>query len=209
MIVEITGNHACFTRPELKMERVSYDFITPASARSIIQSIYWKPEIAIVIDKIEIINPIQRQAIFRNEISSMQSARMAPIIVDTKTQRQQRMSVVLTDVKYRIHFHISLTDKEQESPTNNLGKHYEIMTRRLEKGQQYSQPYLGLREFVTNEVRLITNIADEPPAANINNDCGYMFYDFDYNKSHRNTPIYYHAVINNGVVDLTTAYKTK
>ena len=209
MIVEITGSHACFTRPELKMERVSYDFITPASARSIIQSIYWKPEIAIVIDKIEIINPIQRQAIFRNEISNMQSARMAPIIVDTKTQRQQRMSVVLTDVKYRIHFHISLTDKEQESPTNNLGKHYEIMTRRLEKGQQYSQPYLGLREFVTNEVRLITNIADEPPAANINNDCGYMFYDFDYTKSHRIAPIYYHAVINNGIVDLTTAYKTK
>lgn len=205
MIVEVSGEYACFSRPELRMERVSYDAITPAAARAILEAVYWKPEMKYIIDYIEILNPVKRQQIFRNEIADVQSSRMSPIIADDVAgkRRAQRMSILLRDVKYRIHFRIVLTDKEKESPTNHVGKHYEIISRRINNGQHHSQPYFGIREYIVDELRVIENIADEQKPIDINNDCGFVFYDFTYNRGNRLEPIYYHCVIRNGVIDLT------
>lgn len=161
--IRVRGEYALFTRPEMKVERVSYDVITPSAARGIIEAIYWKPAICWKIDKIHVLNEIQFTNIRRNEVSEKISTREAerrmrgatePFFLDATKYRQQRASMVLKNVDYIIEAHFELTDKA--GPDDTEEKHYNIVVRRLRKGQYHHTPYLGTREFPA-KVELIEN----------------------------------------------------
>ena len=152
--IEVWGDRALFTRPELSVERVSYDVITPSAARGLIESIYWHPGLRYSIEKIHILNPIRFTNVRRNEVKSkaLASSMKSAIVnggqlpcINTKEDIQQRASLILTDVHYVIEAHFDLTDKA--SPEDNPGKFKDIIRRRLERGQCYSAPYFGTREF--------------------------------------------------------------
>ncbi|MCI5140767.1 MAG: type I-C CRISPR-associated protein Cas5, partial [Candidatus Electrothrix sp. ATG1] len=149
----VWGKYACFTRPEMKVERVSYDIMTPSAARGIIEAIYWKPEIRWIIDRIHVLNEIRFENIRRNEVASklpmtniskaMKDC-VSPIQISIEDARQQRASLVLRDVHYVIEAHFELTDKDKEGEP---GKHLGMFERRAKKGQCFHRPYLGCREF--------------------------------------------------------------
>ncbi len=148
--IRVWGEYALFTRPEMKVERVSYDVITPSAARGIIEAVYWKPAIRWKIDKIHVLNEIQFTNIRRNEVSEKISTREAerrmkgatdPFLLDVTKQRQQRASMILKDVDYLIEAHFDLTDKT--GPDDTEEKHYNIAVRRLRKGQHYQRPIPG------------------------------------------------------------------
>ena len=204
--VEIWGDYACFSRPELKVERVSYDIITPSAARGILEAVFWKPAIRYVIDEIAVCAPISFDNIRRNEISSKVSSSGTPIVASE--DRAQRAALVLRNVRYVITAHFEMTDKA--GPGDNEGKFTDIIRRRLEKGQQFHQPYLGTREFAAN-VRLITEDKELPHAINETRNLGLMFYDMEYiyetDKQGEQAvkefiPKYFMAEIVNGIVDL-------
>ncbi len=203
--MEVWGPLACFTRPEMHTERVSYDVITPSAARGILESIYWHPGLCYVIDRIYVLNPIRFTNIRRNEVSSkilagdiMSMARggKAPHIYTADTI-QQRAAMMLSDVHYVIEAHFDMTDKA--GPEDNPGKFQDIIKRRLEKGSCYSQPYLGTREC-TAHVSLwkggsIDTIEDTQ-------DLGWMLYDMDYSDPEHIQPMFFRAKMNHGVIDL-------
>lgn len=204
--VEVWGDYACFSRPELKVERVSYDIITPSAARGILEAVFWKPAIRYVIDEIAVCAPIKFDNIRRNEISSKVSSAGTPIVASE--DRAQRAALVLRDVRYVITAHFKITDRA--GADDNEGKFTDIIRRRLENGQHFHQPYLGTREFAAN-VRLVTR--DEPPTPPIveSRSLGLMFYDMDYiyetNKQGEQAikefkPSYFIAEMVNGIVDL-------
>ena len=146
--LQVSGDHACFTRPEMKVERVSYDVMTPSAARGILEAIHWKPAIRWVIDKIHVLKPIRFQSIRRNEVGSKVAGRKDQdgdeprqprglhLLVDE--DRQQRASTVLADVAYVIEAHFELTDKA--GPDDNEGKHLDMFNRRAARGQCFHQP---------------------------------------------------------------------
>jgi CRISPR-associated protein Cas5d len=161
--IRVRGKYALFTRPEMKVERVSYDVITPSAARGLIEAIYWKPAIRWVIDKIHVLNEIEFTNVRRNEVSEKISTREAErrmngatdsFFMDATDKRQQRAAMVLKDVDYIIEAHFDLTD--EAGPEDTVEKHYNIALRRLRKGQHYHAPYLGTREFPAR-VELIEN----------------------------------------------------
>ena len=145
--VLISGDRACFTRPEMKTERVSYDVITPSAARGILEAVYWKPAIAWKIDSIQVVNEIRFDTFRRNELASKlsyQNAKAAysknvPVYVDVMADRQQRATMYLKDVAYIVTAHFEMTARAGESDTPE--KHYNIALRRLRKGQCFNQPY--------------------------------------------------------------------
>lgn len=205
--LEVWGDYALFTRPEMKVERVSYDVITPSAARGIIESIYWKPAITWRIDKIHVYHPIEFMNIRRNEVSSKLSARSVdsvikgaakPLYINTNADRQQRASMILKNVRYLIEAHFELTDKAGE--TDTIEKHYNIALRRLRKGQCYQHPYLGCREFPAN-FRLVE---DAVPQSNLSEetDLGYMLYDMDFADLENIKPMFFRAVMRKGIIDL-------
>ncbi len=183
--LKIWGEYACFTRPEMKVERVSYDCITPSAARGILEAIYWKPSIRWVIDKIHILNPIRFMNIRRNELGSkIPKSNITSAMKCNKTQletfieddRQQRAAMILRDVAYIIEAHFEYTSDED----NNDGKHLDMFNRRARSGQCFHQPYLGCREFPAS-FRLIE--PDEPvPASYLTGerDFGFMLHDIDF-----------------------------
>ncbi|MDR3136341.1 MAG: type I-C CRISPR-associated protein Cas5c [Coriobacteriales bacterium] len=211
--VLISGGYACFTRLELKVERVSYDVITPGAARGILEAVFWKPAIRYVIDEIAVCKPIRFENIRRNEVSSKASARV-PYIA-TSEDRTQRMAMVLRDVQYIITAHFEpVSDKcnlnggDRDTLPNgsfNHGKFAEIIRRRLQKGQCFHHPYLGTREFPA-DVKLIEESDELPVSINESRSLGLMPYDTDYEKDEgniiRQTPIYFRAEIKNGIIDL-------
>ncbi|MGO0060385.1 type I-C CRISPR-associated protein Cas5c [Brevibacillus fluminis] len=142
----VWGEYACFTRPEMKVERVSYDVITPSSARGILEAIHWKPAIRWVIDRIHVVSPIRFENIRRNEVESKASPRKKAIYITE--ERQQRASLVLKNVEYIIEAHFEMTGKggAEETPE----KHYNIFLRRARQGQCFHRPYFGCREFQVN-----------------------------------------------------------
>ena len=151
--IEVWGDYACFTRPEMKVERVSYDVMTPSAARGLVEAIYWHPGLAWRIDRIYVLKPIQFTNIRRNEVKSKISAQnvrsvmngaQKPLYISTSEDIQQRAAMVLKDVRYVIEAHFTLTDKANE--TDNAGKFQDIIKRRLVRGQCYHQPYFGCRE---------------------------------------------------------------
>lgn len=224
--LEIWGDYACFTRPEMKVERVSYDIITPSSARAIFESILWKPAIRWHITKIELINPIKWANIRRNEVSEICSLPSKQLIegkdktkiyIDSNDKRQQRAALVLKDVKYRIHGYfdfipqserhngeIVYADEYEQKLNKRLdeteAKYAAMFERRAKKGQCFNQPYLGCREF-TCFFRYIDESDSKNEAIKLTKDLGWMLYDMDYSDRKRPTPCFFHAMLENGVVN--------
>lgn len=203
--VLISGDRACFTRPEMKTERVSYDVITPSAARGILEAVYWKPAIAWKIDSIQVVNEIRFDTFRRNELASKlsyQNAKAAytknvPVYVDVMADRQQRATMYLKDVAYIVTAHFEMTARAGESDTPE--KHYNIALRRLRKGQCFNQPYLGCREFPAT-VSLVEDGSVESYYQDIDRyDLGFMLYDIDFKNSM--DPMFYRAVMKNGVID--------
>lgn len=204
-ILEISGEFACFTRPELKVERVSYPVITPSAARNILMAILWKPAIRWRVYKIEVLKPIQWVNIRRNEVGNKMSDRSQSLYIEDN--RQQRASMLLKDVAYRIYADFEMTDEASES--DNHTKFVEMFKRRASKGQYFHQPYLGCREFPCH-FRLLETADEGLPRENITQDFGFMLYDMDYSQSdprdsNRAEPMFYHCKAVNGVIDVPPA----
>lgn len=212
--LEVWGDYALITRPEMKVERVSYDVITPSAARGIIEGIYWKPAVKWCIDKIHVYSPIEFTNIRRNEVSSKISASAVysvmngsskPLYINTNTDRQQRASMVLKNVHYIIEAHFELTDKVGETDTKE--KHYNIAIRRMRNGQCYHTPYFGCREFPAH-FRLIEGDLPESSLKG-ERDLGYMLYDMDFTDPEDIKPIFFRAVMRDGVIDLSNCEVVK
>lgn len=207
----IRGEYACWTRPEMKAERVSYDVMTPSGARGILEAIYWKPQIRWVIDKIHVFKPIRFTNIRRNEVASklptatvktvMKGGRQ-PVALYAEDDRQQRASLVLKDVCYGIEAHFDVLDPlEQNGQINRdpAGKHLDIFNRRLQKGQCFHRPYLGTREFAA-DFAPVNQWPEYPPELNGERDLGFMLYDIDFGNNM--TPRFFRARMVNGVIDV-------
>ena len=205
VLMEVWGLTACFTRPEMKTERVSYDVPTPSAARGMIESIYYHPGLKWTIDRIWVLNPIQFMNLRRNEVSSkisasnvMQEANGGKQSCIVTTQDiQQRATMMLKDVRYVIEAHFDMTDKANAS--DNPGKFQDIVKRRLRKGACYAAPYLGTREC-TAHFRLWDGGAIEGIAET--RDLGYMLYDMDYSDPEHIQPMFFRAKMEHGCIDL-------
>jgi CRISPR-associated protein Cas5d len=203
--VEIWGEYACFSRPELKVERVSYELITPSAARGIIEAVCWKPAIRWVIDEIQVCNPIKFENIRRNEVNSKASPGKSGIAASD--DRAQRASMILKNVRYVVTAHFEMTNKAMER--DNAGKFTEMVKRRLRNGQYFHKPCLGTREFPA-EVRLIETDEDAPQPIPESRSLGLMLYDIDFVKDKNGVvtsfnPTYFMAELKNGVIDLRNA----
>ena len=183
--LEVSGDFACFTRPEMKVERVSYDVMTPSAARSVFEAILWKPAIRWEVKCIEVLKPIRWISVRRNEVASKVSVRNAQTAMGTgkgnlalyvEEDRQQRAGLLLRDVAYRIHAELVPVGDDARS---NPAKYREMFQRRAEKGQCVNQPYLGCREFAAR-FRLVDQPADEAPAIDETRDLGWMLFDMDF-----------------------------
>lgn len=205
--VEVWGEYACFSRPEFKVERVSYDIMTPSAARGILESIFWHPGMRWKIDKIHVLAPIQFTNIRRNEVSAKVSARNvqaaaksgAPLYIDTSEHIQQRATMALKNVRYIIHAHFDMTDKA--APGDNHGKFQDIIKRRVAKGQYHSMPYFGTREFAA----FFAPVGEIPPCHESlrgERDLGYMLYDMDYSAPDNIRPMFFRAVLKDGILNL-------
>lgn len=210
--MEVWGDFACFSRIELKIERVSYDVPTPSAARGIIESIYYHPGLKWHIDKIYVMNPIRFTSIRRNEVKSKISASKimkeangkGASYIDRNKDIEQRATMMLRDVHYVIEAHFEMTDQANES--DNPGKFQDIIKRRLRKGQAYSQPYCGTREC-TAHFGLWEG--GEIPTISETRDLGYMLYDLDFSDPNDIQPMFFHAKLENGVLDLTNCEVVK
>ena len=207
--LEVWGEYGLFSRSELKVERVSYDVITPSAARGIMESIFWHPGLRYVIDKIYVLSNIQYANIRRNEVKSkilsskvknaMQSGRIDDLYINTKEDIVQRAALVLKNPHYVIESHFDMTDKANAS--DNPGKFQDIIKRRISKGQCFHTPYFGCREFPV-KYRLydfddVPTVYDEEVK-----DLGLMLYDFDYRNPNEITPMFFRAKLEKGVLDL-------
>lgn len=206
--LEISGELACFTRPEMKVERVSYDVITPSAARAIFEAVFWKPAIHWRITRIEVLNPIRWVSIRRNEISAVISSSMVKKAMRTgkgtlglyvEEGRQQRAGLLLRDVRYRIY--ADLVFDQTKDSTSQYNKYTAIFQRRVNKGKCFNQPYLGCREFSCH-FRLVTDIEQEPEPIKETYPLGWMLYDLDYSNPESPAPRFFNAQINAGVVDV-------
>ena len=203
--LRVWGEYALFTRPEMKVERVSYDVITPSAARGILEAIHWKPAIRWVIDKIHVLRPIKFDNLRRNEVSSkipkpnpatvMREKKSLYFLVDEGKNRQQRASTLLRDVEYIIEAHFELTDKA--GPDDNTGKHLDIFNRRAAKGQFFHQPCLGCREFPASFEPVSGDIPKSHYAGQFK-DLGYMLLDIDFEDNM--TPLFFRANMENGII---------
>lgn len=205
--LRVSGDYACFTRPEMKSERVSYDVPTPSALRGILEAIHWKPAISWQVDAVHIMRPVTFTNIRRNELGGKIPTRNineamkngGPLSVFIEDDRQQRASLILRDVEYYVEAHFTLTDNA--GPDDTPGKHLDIFNRRLAKGQVYHRPCLGCREFpaVVEPAESIPQpqIADSPEG---NRDLGWMLYDLDYRNNH--SPMFFRAKLDKGVVHI-------
>lgn len=203
--MEVWGRYACFSRPELHVERCSYDVPTPSAARGMVEAVYWHRGLVWHIDKIHVLAPIRFANIRRNEANSkipyravqkfMHSGGPTPRIV-TSQDIAQRAAMVLQDVHYVIEAHFDMTDRAASG--DNPGKFQDIITRRLEKGQCYHTPYLGCREFPAYFRRWP---GGPIPAIEESRDFGLMLYDMDYTDPADITPLFFRAKLENGVLN--------
>ncbi|MFC4304890.1 type I-C CRISPR-associated protein Cas5c [Cohnella boryungensis] len=209
--LHVWGDYACFTRPEMKVERVSYDVITPSAARGILDAIHWKPAIRWVVDRIQVLNEIRFENIRRNEIENKiavsaiknamagKSAVLEQVITE---ERQQRATLMLKNPAYIIHAHFEMTAAAgaEDSPE----KHYNIFLRRARQGQCFHRPYLGCREFAA-QFALIEDGQDSPIqsehyADSGEKDLGWMLHDIDF--SDGMTPRFFRASMRNGFIEV-------
>lgn len=229
--LHVWGDYACFTRPELKAERMSYEVMTPSAARGILSAIYWKPEFRWIIDRIQVLKPIQFTQIRRNELSSKMVLPSAEVMGGTKDaflgvfiedNRQQRASTILKDVAYVIDAHIDIM--EEIEGVCSVAKHLEMFKRRAEKGQCFHSPCLGNREFPAM-FSLIRSEAERPccelPEDQLNRSFGLMLHDIVYTDDKRGniicghtgkkqtaTPRFFFAQLKNGVLYVPPLSKT-
>ena len=207
--VKVWGDYALFSRPEMKVERCSYDVMTPSAARGILEAIYWHPGMKWIIDKIYIKNPIRFTSVRRNEVKSKISVSNVlqayngadkSLYINTKNDIVQRASLILCDVCYVIEAHFIMTEKANE--TDNPGKFKDIIMRRLKKGECFHMPYFGCREFPAQfslcEEENIQTAYDDVQEK----DLGFMLYDMDYSDRENIQPMFFRAVMENGVLDL-------
>ncbi len=210
--LHVWGDYACFTRPEMKVERVSYDVMTPSAARGILEAIHWKPAIRWAIDKIHVLKPIRFQTFRRNEVGSkipattaraaMNSGDLSNLGLDINAKRQQRATIALVDVAYVIEAHFDMTDRA--GLQDNAAKHAEMFSRRARKGQYFHHPALGCREFVADFELLEGETPPHSlPADQASRDLGWVLYDLDYSDPKNITPHFFRARLENGVLDLT------
>lgn len=221
--LEVRGDFACFTRPEMKVERVSYDVITPSAARAVFEAILWKPALTWRVTKIEVLNPIRWMNLRRNEVGKIASGKDGFFIEE---ERQQRAGLFLRDVAYRIHaafelgrdpakhqgqfphlskFRANAGEEDLDAPLhNNAAKFHEMFTRRARKGQCINQPYLGCREFACD-----FHLVEDPAAASTpiteTRDLGWMLYDLDFANPADPKPKFFRAEMKAGVIDLMSA----
>lgn len=205
--VEVWGDYALFSRPEMKVERVSYDVMTPSAARGLLESIYWHPGMKWKVDRIRVCAPIRFTNIRRNEVKDIVSASKARTVMErggemylaTPDSIQQRAAMVLRDVHYVIDAHFDMTMRA--SVTDNPGKFQDIMRRRVEKGQFYHQPCFGAREFPAH-FRPCTELPSCPEELKGEKDLGWMLLDLDYSDKENITPRFFRAVLKDGVLDV-------
>lgn len=206
--VEVWGDYALFTRPEMKVERVSYDVMTPSAARGLLEAIYWHPGMRWIIDRIYVLNPIRFTNIRRNEVSATVSGAKvrtamtggdADLFLCTQDCIQQRAAMVLQDVHYVIEAHFVMT--KNATSGDNAGKFCDIMRRRLEKGQCYHQPCFGTREFPAH-FRAWKDGEPETAYPNEDRELGFMLYDMDYSDPEIICPQFFRAALHKGVLDL-------
>jgi len=204
----VWGERACFTRPEMKVERVSYDIITPSAARGVLEAIHWKPALRWRIDRIGVLKPVRFESIRRNEVGSklssanvgraIKTGSTAAVVCYVDQERQQRAATVLRDVAYVIEAHFDLTARA--GVDDNVGKHLDIFNRRARAGQFFHQPCLGVREFPAY-FRLLESEEPLPQAHESllgTQDLGWMLHDIDF--AHDNTPRFFRASMTDGWV---------
>ena len=207
--VRVWGNYALFSRPEMKVERCSYDIMTPSAARGILEAVYWHPGMRWIIDKIHVVNPVSFTSVRRNEVKSKISAGNVlrvyngadkPLYISSKAEIVQRASLILRNVEYVINAHFEMTEHANES--DNPGKFKDIIMRRLRKGECFHMPYFGCREFPANfrlceeeEIKTAYDDVEEK-------DLGFMLFDMDYSDPNNIQPMFFRAVMKHGVLDL-------
>ncbi|MEX8503876.1 MAG: type I-C CRISPR-associated protein Cas5c [Leptothrix ochracea] len=206
--LDVRGEYACFTRPEMKVERVSYDFITPSAARAVFEAILWKPAIRWHIERIEILAPVRWISVRRNEVGAVISTRNVQSAMQNghgelglyvEDERQQRAGLFLRDVAYRVHARMDLVGDDARQ---NPAKYAEMFSRRATKGQCVNQPYLGCREFDAR-FRLVTDLnAEDPALAEMDGDYGWMLHDMDFTRPADPRPTFFRAQVKHGVLDL-------
>lgn len=221
--LEVSGDFACFTRPEMKVERVSYDVMTPSAARSIFEAIFWKPAIKWNVKKMEILKPVSWISVRRNEVGFVMADKTGDTFIEDS--RQQRAGLFLRDVKYRLYAELEFIPPQKRSkvynPTpeylidekesvllssekdENPGKYNAIFERRAKKGQCFNQPYLGCREFscyfrLVDESELNSSDLEKP--IGMNQDLGFMLYDMNFENPDNPTPFFFRANVKNGVM---------
>ncbi len=217
--VEVSGRFACFTRPEMKVERVSYDVITPSAARAIYDAIFWKPAIRWKIKRIDVLNPIRWTSFRRNEVKSIASPKSSGIIIEE--DHLQRAGLFLRDVRYRLYAEFEFIpvekrqktkhsqperskDSEEDFPNpqdENEAKYAAIFDRRIRKGQYFMHPYLGCREFSCDEIRLVEEPErEEQQPIHETRDLGFMLYDLDFSDPQNIKPMFYRPKMTDGVI---------
>ena len=227
--LEVWGDYACFTRPEMKVERVSYDVMTPSAGRAIFDAILWKPAIIWHITKIEVLNPIKWISVRRNEVgktantpsqAQLEGRSNDAMGLFIEDHRQQRAGLFLRDVRYRIHAWFEFIPPEKRKPENRYGpfwadneeknqyelndeteaKYAAMFERRAKKGQCFHRPYLGCREFAC-DFHLVNNIAPLPEKVNSDDDLGWMLYDLNYDDPTQPKPEFFRARLENNAVN--------
>lgn len=206
--LEVWGDYALFTRPEMKVERVSYDVMTPSAARGLIEAIYWHPGMQWHIDRIHVCTPIRFTNLRRNEVKSTVSARTARTVMErgkgelylsTSEDIQQRAALLLRDVRYVIEAHFEMT--ERATSEDNPGKFQDIVKRRIQRGQFYHQPCFGCREFPA-QFRLCEGVPPCPEELKGEHDLGWMLYDMDYANPENITPLFFRGMLRDGVLEV-------
>ena len=208
--LEVWGDYALFTRPEMKVERVSYDVMTPSAARGLIEAIYWHPGLRWIIDRIHVCAPIRFSSLRRNEVKSTISARTAKTVMErgrgelymcTTESIQQRAALLLRDVRYVIEAHFEMTDKA--APGDNPGKFQDIAKRRIQRGQFYHSPCFGCREFPA-QFKACETLPPCPDELKGERDLGWMLWDMDYSDPENILPLFFRATLRDGVLEVPT-----
>lgn len=204
--LKVWGDFACFSRPEMKVERVSYDVMTPSAARGILEAIYWKPQFQWRVRRIQVLAPIRRFSILRTEVKSkavVSSAQRGDhyFVNDDHTQRH---TLALRDVGYLIEADVVLHPKYRDAADNNVVKHRDQFRRRAARGQSYHRPYLGCREFAAHFAEPDGTEATPDELAGRSEPLGRMLFDIAYTgkgkKRGEGTPRFFQASLENGIL---------
>ena len=219
MKIEVWGDRALFTRPEMKVERVTYEVMTPAAARGIIEAIYWHPGVRWIIDSIQVCNPIRYTNIRRNEVKSKIPTQKVvaamkngsgSLYLDTSADRQQRNSRVLKDVRYIIEAHVEIVPHEPKENGDRINKNkaMDIISKRLKRGKCFAQPYMGCKEFTAyfrefhGDVQISRSLIGE-------RDLGFMLYDMDFHEDRTCSPLYFRAKMVDGLIKVPSPDSTE